>query len=87
MTSAHREASVVACPDCRVGVGERCCWPDGVLRRIPCVNRMRAAEAFDGASVVAGAGTGSFVADGLTQLDNDTTQRDITEPLHPQETE
>lgn len=49
------------------------------------MNRMRAAERYDGASAVGGANTGSFVADGLTQLDGDTNQRDITEPLHPQE--
>lgn len=85
MTSAHREASIVACPDCRAAVGDRCVWPDGVVRRIPCMNRMRAAERYDGASAVGGAGSGSFVADGLTQLDGDTNQRDITEPLHPQE--
>ncbi|NIL77651.1 hypothetical protein [Rhodococcus sp. B10] len=75
MTAAHNDAGIVACPDCHAPVRSRCVWPDGRERRTPCLNRLRAADRYDGAV---------SVGSGLTDLD-EPEQRDITEPLHPQE--
>lgn len=85
MTAAHREASVVACPDCEAPAGTKCRWPDGKPRRIPCNNRMRAAERYDGAAPPGSANPDGFDRQAVTQLDSEPPQRDITEPLHPQE--
>ncbi|WP_176460286.1 MULTISPECIES: hypothetical protein [unclassified Rhodococcus (in: high G+C Gram-positive bacteria)] len=46
---------------------------------------MKAAERYDATDRHSDTEMGSFVSDGLTQLDSDVSERDITEPLHPQE--
>lgn len=85
MTAARREAEVVPCEDCEVPAGYPCVWLTGHPKKVPCLTRMKAAERYDGADPPEGANPTGFVRDGLTQLDSELSQRDITEPLHPQE--
>ncbi|WP_441344165.1 MULTISPECIES: zinc finger domain-containing protein [unclassified Rhodococcus (in: high G+C Gram-positive bacteria)] len=85
MTAARRDAEIVPCPTCHASARTPCVWSTGERRRLPCLARMKAAERYDATDRHSDTEMGSFVSDGLTQLDSDVSERDITEPLHPQE--
>lgn len=66
MTGAYEAAWHIRCPHCHAYPYRHCVTDDGYERRIPCVNRTRAAG----------------VTTSLQEHTESPTQRDITEPLH-----